>query len=185
MDAAMVSPALKPMTADEYFERPETMQPEQLLDGELIVTAPTSEHQYALASLHLLLAPRVPGGRVYLSPTDVWLDELNVTQPDLFWIAENSRSINRKGRFYGPPELVVEILSPSTARYDCVIKFQLYERHGVPEYWIVDLDARTVEVWQLVDALYQRVGIYLPGAALTSPVLGGKTIETASIFPPA
>jgi Uma2 family endonuclease len=66
-----------------------------------------------------------------------------------------------------------------------VVKFQLYERHGVPEYWIVDLDARTVEVWQLVDAHYQRVGIYLPGAALTSPVLGGQTIETASIFPPA
>lgn len=182
----MVSPALKPMTADEYFERPETMQPEQLLDGELIVSpSPTSRHGRLSRRIVRILEDLIPNGEIVNAPMDVVLDESNVPQPDVFWIAENSGCKEINDRYYGPPELVVEILSPSTARYDRVAKFQLYERHGVPEYWIVDLDARTVEVWQLVDTRYQRVGIYLPGEALTSPVLGGKAIETASIFPPA
>ncbi len=182
----MVSPAIKPMTADEYFARPETMLPEQLLDGELIVSpAPASEHQYAAGSIYTILTALIPDGRAYFSPADVVWDEGNITQPDVFWISANGRCVNRNGRFYGPPELIAEILSPKTARYDRSRKFDLYERHGVPEYWIVDLDVRAVEVWSLQNGIYERLGNFLSGASFESPVLGGQPVETAPIFPPA
>ena len=180
----MVNPAIKPMTAEDYFARPETMLPEQLLDGELIVSpAPTSEHQYALANLHLILHSLIPNGRICLSPADVIWDEHNITQPDVFWMAENGRCVNKNHRFYGPPELIVEILSPRTARYDRTRKFDLYEKYGVTEYWIVDVDVRTIEVWTLQSGVYERVGHFLSGAAFESPVLGQR-VETAPIFPP-
>ena len=180
----MVNPAIKPMTAEDYFARPETMLPEQLLDGELIVSpAPTSEHQYALANLHLILHSLIPNGRICLSPADVIWDEYNVTQPDLFWMAENGRCVNKNHRYYGPPELIVEILSPRTARYDRTRKFDLYQKYSVTEYWIVDVDVRTIEVWTLQSGVYERVGHFLSGAAFESPVLGQR-VETAPIFPP-
>jgi Uma2 family endonuclease len=174
------------MTAAAYFSLPETVLPEQVIEGEYMrLPTPPLAHQRVRANLLRILDKLLTEGKLCAAPLDVVFDNFNIVQPDVLWLAEPSRCQIVNDRLYGPPELVVEILSPSTARYDRVVKFQLYERHGVPEYWIVDLDARTVEVWQLVDAHYQRVGIYLPGAALTSPVLGGKTIETASIFPPA
>lgn len=182
----MVSPAIKPMTADDYFARPESMLPEQLLDGELIVSpAPAFAHQIASRNLLNLLQERIPGGGVFYSPADIWLDERNVVQPDLFWLADPSRCQLVKGRLSGPPELIVEILSPKTARYDRSRKFELYERHGVPEYWIVDLDVRAVEVWSLQNGVYERLGNFLSGASFESPVLGGQRVETAPIFPPA
>ena len=180
----MVNPAIKPMTAEDYFARPETMLPEQLLDGELIVSpAPTSEHQYALANLHLILHSLIPNGRICLSPADVIWDAHNITQPDVFWMAENGRCVNKNHRYYGPPELIVEILSPRTARYDRTRKFDLYQKYSVTEYWIVDVDVRTIEVWTLQSGVYERVGHFLSGAAFESPVLGQR-VETAPIFPP-
>ena len=180
----MVNPAIKPMTAEDYFARPETMLPEQLLDGELILSpSPASEHQYAASSLHTILVSLIPNGRVFFSPADVIWDEYNVTQPDLFWMAENGRCVNKNHRFYGPPELIVEILSPRTARYDRTRKFDLYEKYGVTEYWIVDVDVRTIEVWTLQSGVYERVGHFLSSASFESPVLGQR-VETGSIFPP-
>lgn len=183
---ALVNPAVKPMTADEYFARPETMLPEQLLDGELIMSpAPTFAHQVASRNLLNLVQALIPNGDVFYSPVDIWLDERNVVQPDLFWLAGSSRCQLIKGRLFGPPELVVEILSPGTERYDRSRKFNLYETHGVPEYWIVDLDVRAVEVWSLQNGVYERLGNFLSGSSFESPALGGQRVETAPIFPPA
>lgn len=181
---AMVSPAIQLMTAEDYFARPESMLPEQLLDGELIVSpAPASEHQYAAGSIYTILTSLIPNGRVYFSPVDVIWDNRNITQPDVFWVSARGRCVNMNGRFYGPPEIVVEILSPRTARYDRTRKFDLYQKYSVTEYWIVDLDVRTIEVWTLQNGVYERVGHFLSGAAFESPVLGQR-VETAPIFPP-
>lgn len=182
----MVSPAIRPMTADEYFARPETMSPEQLLDGKLVVSpAPNFANQIASRNLLNLIQKLIPNGGVFYSPADIWLDERNVVQPDVFWLAEPSRCRLEQGRLYGPPDLIMEILCPSTARYDRTTKFALYERHGVPEYWIVDLDVRAVEVWSLQSGIYERRGNFLSGASFESPGLGGQTVETAPIFPSA
>ena len=180
----MVSPATKPMTADEYFARPETMLPEQLLDGELVVSpAPTFEHQIAIGNLFTLLRGLIPDGQVCLAPLDIRLDVRTVVQPDVFWLSGTSRCQPVNGHLHGPPELIAEILSPSTARYDRTAKFSIYERFGVAEYWIVDLDVRAVEVWALRDGVYQRTGNFLAGATFESLALSGKLVETALIFP--
>lgn len=180
----MVSPMLKPMTAGEYYSRPESMLPEQLLDGELVVSpAPTFEHQVAVRNVFNLLQSLIPGGGVYFAPVDIRLDAQTVVQPDVFWLSGSSRCQLINERLQGPPELIVEVLSPATARYDRSTKFSIYERFGVPEYWIVDLDVHAIEVWTMRDGLLQRAGNFLAGAAFESLALSGKLVETALIFP--
>jgi Uma2 family endonuclease len=77
--------------------------------------------------------------------------------------------------------LIIEVLSPSTARQDKVTKFALYERHGVRVYWIADPKYRNIEVWSLADGRYTRLGLFSGNDTFTSPVLG-QTIEVKDIF---
>lgn len=183
---AMVSPAVKPMTAAEYFLLPETMRPERLLNGvyERLPTPPLN-HQRTLGDLYLSMGKRIPNGEVLPGPLDVVFDDCNVLQPDVLWLAKPSRCQVIEGRLYGPPELIAEVMCNDSARYDRRDKFDLYERHGVPEYWIVDLDVRAVEVWSLQNGVYERLGNFLSGSPFESPALGGQRVETAPIFPPA
>lgn len=128
----------------------------ELVDGELLVTPPpTPRHQRAVAGLLERLQPYVRRNRLgvlFFSPADIELEPGEVMQPDLFLAPVEG------GR--GPGEwqdirsllLAVEVLSPSTARYDRQIKRRRFQRARVPEYWIVDLDARIVERWRPDDA---------------------------------
>jgi len=86
-------------------------------------------------------------GEVIYAPVDLYLDEENVYQPDIMVVLKGSKAkITRKG-VYGPPDVVVEILSPSTAYYDLTQKKDVYERSGVREYWIVDPLERSLEIY--------------------------------------
>jgi Uma2 family endonuclease len=84
---------------------------------------------------------------------------------------------------YGPPDLIVEILSPSTEARDRKAKYSLYERHGVREYWMVNPDERFIEVYTLADGTYKRAGVFVAGedAEFASPLLG-KPVALAGIF---
>ena len=141
---------LEKKTVADYEALPEG-SPYQLIEVELVMSpAPGFEHFGSSFNLVLRLADaiyRTGKGRVIYAPVDLYLDEENAYQPDIMVVLKGSKAkITRKG-VYGPPDVVVEILSPSTAYYDLTQKKDVYERSGVREYWLVDPLRRTFEVY--------------------------------------
>lgn len=122
----------------------------ELFDGELLVTpAPSGLHQMALLLLYDAIAPYVRAqrlGTMFWSPADLSLGGPQVSQPDLFVVP--SVPVDRSWSAFPDPILVIEVLSPSTARFDRVVKRRVFQRRGIPEYWVVDLDARAVDRWR-------------------------------------
>ena len=120
----------------------------EVVDGELLVTpSPRSRHQRAVALLYRAIAGYVEAedlGEALFSPADIELDPRTLVQPDVFVHAGIIRDWND-----GTPLLLaVEVLSPSTARPDRTTKRRRYQQAGIPEYWIVDMDARVIERWR-------------------------------------
>ena len=138
-------------TADDVRALPADRNRYEVIDGELYVTpAPSFRHQDALATLFFAVTSYVRehhAGLALFAPADVEFEPESMVQPDLFVLplvdGRKPHSVKEAGRLL----LVVEVLSPSTARLDRHLKRRLYQRYGVEEYWIVDLDARVVERW--------------------------------------
>jgi Uma2 family endonuclease len=179
------------MTAEEYFALPETNQRQELIDGQLITygddgmsPAPKDIHEEITMVLVALLLQFVPARELRTAPTDVHIDGINVVHPDLFWVNSKSGQCVRHedGYLHGAPDLVVEILSPATAKQDKSTKYDLYEKHGVREYWIVDVDMQLVEVYPRQNEKFFRHGVFGTGDSFVSPVLDGKTINSDAIF---
>ncbi len=122
----------------------------ELFDGELLVTpAPGSLHQLAVSRLWEALLPFVRShrlGEILTSPADLQLGGRQLSQPDLF-VVPSLPADRRDWSGFPNPILVIEILSPSTARFDRIVKRRRFQQAGIPEYWVVDLDARAVERW--------------------------------------
>ena len=155
----------------------------ELIDGEVIeMTAPKIKHQLLSGRLYRLIDDLKPDGVVIFAPVDVYLDEYNILEPDVVWVAANSICKIEVNRLIGAPDLVVEILSPSTAKRDKIDKFALYEKHGTREYWLVDPDHNQIEVWKRGARGFDWQGLYGVGDSFTSAVLDGKTVEVAPIF---
>lgn len=147
----MVMPATRTWTREEVLALPDDGKRHELVDGELLVSpAPRGRHQRGVFELAVLLLPYVRAhrlGALMALPGDLDLRSPNLVQPDLFVGAMVDGREPVEWEEFGIPILVVEVLSPSTAQYDRIKKRRLYQRVGVPVYWIVDLDARLVEVW--------------------------------------
>ena len=124
----------------------------EVVDGELLVTpSPTFHHQDTVFALAWRLKPFVDAsgsGYLSLSPADIELDERTLVQPDLFVFELPGGRRPERWKDITRLLLAVEVLSPSTARADRHVKRRRYQRHGIPEYWIVDLDARLLERWR-------------------------------------
>jgi Uma2 family endonuclease len=154
----MAMPALEPRywTAADVRELPDDGNRYECIDGELLVTpAPRGGHQAALRDLFRLLdsfVQRNAIGDFLWSPADIELEPDSLVQPDLF-VARLGPGITkfRNWTEIVGLELAIEVLSPSTARYDRLVKRRFYQRAGVTEYWIVDLDARLIERWRPQD----------------------------------
>jgi len=171
------------MSAAEFFDLPETNAPTELLEGELIVSpSPTLAHQRVSMRLTLYLNELIPNGELLYAPMDLYLDDDNVPQPDIVWVAEGGRCRVTDKRLEGPPALIVEILSPGSIRRDRDAKFDLYERHGVDEYWIVEAIAEFVEVYRYEHGRYVRQGVYGAGEPFESAVLGGIAVDMGRVF---
>lgn len=173
-------------TYEDYRLLPEDKRYE-LVEGELLVTpAPNVRHQEILGQLFLSLSLFVKAGRIgklLLSPTDVILANDTVVQPDLLFVSRDRQSMcDPRGGVHGAPDLVVEILSPSTVSRDQVGKRKLYGKYGVREYWIVDPDARSIEVLSLGAGELEPWGTFAAGSVLTSAVLPGLRLTVAEIF---
>ena len=180
----MISTAMKHTYAD-YLETSDDERYE-LLHGALVMApAPREIHQYFLINLIIAIGAFVKKhklGKVYSAPFDVVLSDENVVQPDLLFVSTARQHIITPDNIQGAPDLVVEILSPSTAERDRVVKSALYAQHGVHEYWIVDPDARTITVFLLNEGDFEEVDTYSEGETLTSPILAGFSIALDEIF---
>jgi Uncharacterized protein conserved in cyanobacteria len=139
-------------SAQDFERLPEGPPYYQLIEGALIMSpAPSYSHQRTVGKVFLKLSRLLEEkgqGEVLISSIDVYLDEKNVFQPDIVvLLKEGKAKVEEKGIF-GPPDVVVEILSPSTAYYDLIVKKGVYERAGVKEYWILDPNRKTFEIYK-------------------------------------
>lgn len=139
-------------TADEVRALPDDGNRYELISGELVVTpSPRGIHQVAVFELSLRIRAWLEltgAGQVLASPADISLGEDEVLQPDLFVYRTASGKHLRDWSDITALVLVIEVLSPSSARYDRQLKRRRYQRARIPEYWIVDLDSRLVECWR-------------------------------------
>ena len=179
------NPAVK-FTYEDYQHTPDDKRYE-LLDGELImVPAPNLGHQRIGAKLGTQLYTFVEEkglGEVFFAPCDVVLSNTDVVQPDLLFVSNERAHLLLGGdNVRGAPDLVVEILSPSTAGQDRTLKRALYFKHGVKEYWLVDPDARTVTVLRLGEDAFEVEAIYGEGQTMSSPTLTGFSVGLNEIF---
>lgn len=183
-----MEPVIK-LTYEDYVRTPDGER-YQLLDGVLVKEpAPGVPHQVVSANLSFLLQTfvRATGvGLVLTSPIDLVLSRENVLQPDIAFIARERVAgvVNDRG-IWAAPDLVVEILSPSTEKRDRELKREIYARHGLTELWLVDLKHQVIEVYRSTEGtlvLAQRHG---PGDMVTTPTLPGLTIPVDEVFRPA
>lgn len=150
--AAVAEHQKKRWTYEEYA-RLQSDQRYEVIDGELLmVPAPDTWHQdwsrqlYRRIDAHVL---RGKLGEVFFAPMDVVLDEKNTVQPDIIFVSKANRQIIQKAAIFGTPDLLVELVSPSSVRRDRYIKHRLYARFGVKEYWLGDPANKALEVWKL------------------------------------
>lgn len=168
--------ALPQITWQDVQQLPEDGRRYEAIDGDLYVTpAPTVRHQRISMRLEWALKTLLqdPGyGELLHAPVGVEFPATEEgVQPDILFISNARREIVAEDWLRGAPDLVVEILSPSTAARDRGIKRRLYERQGVAEYWIVDPDAEAVEVWRFGDTREaERYTDRLPVRLGTAPV---------------
>jgi Uma2 family endonuclease len=141
------------LTYDDYCDLPNDRNRYEILDGELSATpAPSTKHQRISSRLHFVLTQHVLAnqlGDVYAAPTDLILAPTTVFQPDLIFIGNDRRGIVTERAIEGPPTLVIEILSATTRRTDRQTKAQLYAKHDVPHYWLIDPDQQSIEAYEL------------------------------------
>ena len=183
--AELPIPAKERYTYEDYAELPEGA-PYELISGKLIMApAPSLLHQLVQSNLLYALTGFVrekDSGTVLAAPVDVRLSDETTVQPDvLFVAAEHSDRIGEQV-IDGPPDLIVEILSPASAHRDAVVKKRLYEKHGVPEYWIIDPEGETVELYCLEEGIYQQKVRVVEKGNVSSTLLPGFSVELADLF---
>jgi Uma2 family endonuclease len=146
--------------------------------------SPTLKHQLLVTQLwNELHGTCHATGTIIVAPMDVHFDENNVVQPDLIYVTNENASI-LKTRIEGVPDLLIEILSPSTGEHDKVRKKALYERFGVPEYWIVDIHHRTIDQFALRDGAYALERTYDSTGTVLSERFPCVAVQTGKLFSP-
>lgn len=173
-------------TFAEYAVLPESNQIVELIDGEIVVNPPLDIHQEVLGSIFVFLRQAVSGGVVRMAPTGIYFDDRNSFEPDIFWVSpQNDHCTLRPDSRYwqGAPDLIVEILSTSTAFRDRGIKFETYEQAGVREYWMVDPAAQYVEVYVNRQGVFARAGVFQRGNIFVSEVIAQHKVDVSLFFP--
>ena len=177
------------LTYEDLLALPDDGMRHELIDGEHFVTpAPRPIHQIVGGNLHLLLGNYLrehPIGVLFFAPLDVVLSRFDVVEPDLvYFSADRYSQFVGELNAQGPPDLAVEVLSPTTRRRDEIKKRRLYERMGVSEYWMVDPELEAVKVFRLEDGRYVLAAeLYLEdGAVLTSPLFPNLELPLSRLF---
>jgi Uma2 family endonuclease len=175
----------KKFTYEDYLKTPEDERYE-LIEGELLMTpSPIPKHQRISRELEFEMMKFVKAndlGEIFYAPCDVYLDNENVVQPDILFISKERLNIIGEKNIQGAPDLVIEIISESTAYRDLVQKKKLYGKFGVKEYWIVIPGEELVEVYILKDNTFMFHKTYGKGDTVESPYLKKLKIELKGIF---
>ncbi|MFZ4815082.1 MAG: Uma2 family endonuclease [Phototrophicaceae bacterium] len=182
-----------PMRAESFDALAEVNIPIELIHGivvyphwneDTMTAAPIPDHQDVVGNVYTLLreAAKQQGGKAAISPLDIRLSDGSRVQPDAMWMAASSQCIRMETHYRNLPELVVEVLSPSTARRDRTEKFDLYEKHGAHEYWMIDPRDALIEVYVRDLQVLQRLGAYGPTDTFQSPTLGMTSIIVRELF---
>ena len=184
-------PALKtgsePLTYKEYKTFPDNDGiRKEIIEGELFMTpAPSIKHQIVSQHLFVILYNYIKKngfGKIFYAPCDIVFSDINIVQPDLIFISKKNYEILTDLNIKGAPDLLIEILSPSTKENDRIFKKQIYEKFGVKEYWIVDPENESVEIWILKNHKYLlelKVG---KSQTIKSQILKGLKIDSSDIF---
>jgi len=171
-------------TFADLKETPDDGRRYEILEGDLFVTPPPSmDHQGTVGNIFYLLRmfADAHGGRVFTGPVAVRLGESDVPEPDVLFLSKERLPLLKKDCVDGAPDPVVEVLSPGTQHVDRTKKRDLYRRAGVREYWIVDPEARIVEVH---DFSGRVTTVFQAGQTLRSEVLPGFCARVETFFPP-
>ena len=187
--ASMATTSRPKKTVDDFMALGDGVRAE-LIDGEIYMAAsPTSWHQIICGNLHLAMAQHARErnlGTVFVAPLDVHLPSGDIVEPDLIFVAEKNRGIVQDW-IRGVPDLLVEIVSPSNPERDRLVKRTLYQRNGVPEYWIVEPEARAIEILRLEpqpqgSAAFAPAGYVGAGATLITRALPELELQVDDVF---
>ncbi|MCP4702257.1 MAG: Uma2 family endonuclease [Gammaproteobacteria bacterium] len=176
-------------TYEDYLRLPDDGRRYEIIDGMLyMANAPGFDHQFTVSELHLQLGMFVKQrnlGIVLTAPFEIHLPGIaKPVQPDVFFIAKARQPQSGDKRFEGAPDLIVEVISPSSSRLDRVIKFSAYERAGVREYWLADPHARFVEVYALAAVTPHKYVLHgQSGEHISSSVFTDLALPVDSLFP--
>lgn len=185
--ATLPKPVAKRLwTFDEMVaELPESNLPMELWDGELIMSpTPVPNHQRVVSRFFKLLDSFVAEkklGEVFISPLDVILTPKRVIQPDVFFISQPRLNLVTD-RVRCAPDLTVEVISEGSWKRDRVEKKDLYEQHGVREYWIVDAEAQTIEVFALDRGAFKLASKAEHGETASSKLLPGFKVTWSQLL---
>ena len=175
------------LTVQDYLDIPEEDENRyELIDGELYMApAPTWEHQESIGNLYSLLRDFVRAnglGRVVASPIDVYLSDEDVFQPDIVFVSVERLDIIHSSGVHGAPDLVIEMLSPSTEQRDLNVKRDRYAMFDVKEYWLADPIARTIAVLRLGDGAFEQIGVFVEGMTVETPLMPGLRVDVSAVF---
>lgn len=174
-------------TYEDWLRLPSDGYRYEILNGELHMTPPPSlKHQHVVTKLSRRMGAFIEErglGWLWVSPVGVRLPNQPVpVQPDVVFVRAERRDVIGDDYVEGTPDLVVEVLSPSNWLYDRREKLRAYQEAGVPEYWIVDCRARTVEVRVLEEGRYTLQAEFRSGEAARSQVLAGFQVVVDDLF---
>jgi Uma2 family endonuclease len=179
-------PAQGEWTYNHYAALPDDGKRYEVVNGVLYMSpSPTWPHQEIVGRIFRYLSDFVEStglGGAFMAPLDVQLSLKDVFQPDVVVLLKASREKLKKRHIVGPPDLVVEVVSPGSETHDRYRKIAAYARVGVPEYWIADPGSRTVEVLTLVGGEYQSQGVFEGKAVLPSLIVPGLLVHVEQFF---
>ncbi|MBC8110883.1 MAG: Uma2 family endonuclease [Verrucomicrobia bacterium] len=168
----------------------DTFEPDftyELLNGEIVQrSSPHHQHQTVLFKLAKALDTFISekkSGILFIAPVDVYLDEENYVVPDLIYLSEAKKVLlTEEGYVKGSPDIIMEVLSPATAKHDKGDKMKIYRKHQIPEYWLIDTKNQSVEVYVFRNGDYDLDQLETGTGTVKSAVLQGFTLEITSIF---
>lgn len=175
----------RPQTVDDYFALDDPDCRVELIDGVFVVSAsPSFAHQRAVFCLGIIIetqAKKLRLGKVMCLPLDTMLSRTSVVHPDVMFLSkETLRRVDN--HLKGPPDLAVEFLSPFNEDNDLKRKMKIYLEFGVPEYWIGDLNAKTIRVLENVKGRWKEKGTFKPGDTIETPRMPGIVVAVSEVY---
>lgn len=185
IEIANLFPKQGEWTEADYFRLPESNKIIELSEGRLIISpAPTDQHQKISFKLSLLVGNHVLSnnlGEVRYAPVDVRLKKGIIRQPDIVFMSNEhlNRITNKR---WGIPDFVIEVISPGTKKEDRKYKYAEYEKAGIKEYWIIDPDKQTVDIYELRNKQYVEIGNFHGEDIVKSEIIKDFSFKVETIF---